>query len=72
MGPILYVRAKTHDLMTVGCRCSPTQARQLAGQQTYRLVPGDQYIARAEENLKQVGGSPADDLDLWLRLPASF
>jgi hypothetical protein len=72
MGPILYVRAKTHDLMTVGCRCSPTQARQLAGQQTYRLVPGDQYIARAEENLKQVGGPPADDLDLWLRLPASF
>lgn len=44
----------------------------MAGQQTYRLLPGDQYIARAEENLKQVGGSPADDLDLWLRLPASF
>lgn len=72
MGPILYVRAKTHDLMTVGCRCSPTQARQLAGQQTYRLVPGDQRIAHTEENLKRIGGSPADDLDLWLRLPASF
>lgn len=39
MGPIVYVKATTHDVATVICRCMPSQAAQLAGSGYYELQP---------------------------------
>lgn len=41
MGPIIYLRAGSHAVATVICRCMDVQARTLAGQAFYKLVPGD-------------------------------
>jgi hypothetical protein len=39
MGPILYLRAGTRDVATLICRCMDSQAKSLAGQSFYELVP---------------------------------
>jgi hypothetical protein len=39
MGPILYLRAGTHEVATLICRCMDSQAKTLAGQSFYELVP---------------------------------
>lgn len=39
MGPIIYLRAGTHEVATLICRCMDSQAKSLAGQSFYELVP---------------------------------
>lgn len=41
MGPIMHLLGATHDVAVVACRCAPTQARKLANQQEYVLIPPD-------------------------------
>lgn len=38
MGPILYLRAGTHEVATLICRCMDSQARHLAGTGHYTLI----------------------------------
>ena len=41
MGPILFLRARTHEMATLICRCMPSEARELAGSACYTLVPSN-------------------------------
>lgn len=63
MGPIIYLQASTQDVSTVICRCMDAQARELAGQQEYELVPATKAPA-ALEKLKKFKHR--------LRLPKDF
>ncbi len=38
MGPILYLRAGTHEVATLICRCMPSQAIHLVGTGYYKLI----------------------------------
>ncbi len=38
MGPILYLRAGTHEVATLICRCMASQARNLVGTGYYKLI----------------------------------
>jgi hypothetical protein len=80
MGPILYLRAATHEVATLICRCMPSQARELVGQGTYQLAPpdfgtapvikssGPVFSMRFPESLR----FRQNDLSSCLRLPSSF
>lgn len=63
MGPIVYLRAGTRDVTTVICRCMDAQARELAGQQDYDLVP----TANAPGHFGKLQA-----IERRLRLPRSF
>jgi len=63
MGPIVYLQSGTHDLTTIICRCMAAQARELAGQQEYDLVPA----LNASRTASQLGG-----IERRLRLPENF
>lgn len=41
MGPILYLRAGTHEVATLICRCMASQAIQLVGSGYYKLIDAD-------------------------------
>jgi len=80
MGPILYVGAGTHNILTIACRCMPTQARRLVSQEFYNLItlPGPQTRAAPspspmiEAGLALQRAYPQIDLEEILILPADF
>ena len=39
MGPFLYLEHSTHDVVTLICRCMPSQVDNLAGDGEYELKP---------------------------------
>ena len=39
MGPSIYLKADTKDVMTLTCRCMPPQTGDLSGTRTYQLLP---------------------------------
>lgn len=41
MGPIVYLRAGTHEVATLICRCMASQARNLVGTGYYKLIDAD-------------------------------
>ncbi len=41
MGPIVYLRAGTHEVATLICRCMDSEAKSLVSQGFYELVPAD-------------------------------
>jgi hypothetical protein len=65
MGPIIHLRAGTHDVGAVICRCMPSQVERLAGQGLYQLVADDRiawvFEAQCPNRLEEV-----------LRLPGRF
>ena len=63
MGPIIYLQAGAHDVTTVICRCMDAQARELAGQQEYELLPATKAPAELAKLKK---------LEHRLRLPKGF
>jgi hypothetical protein len=63
MGPVLYLRAGTHDVSTLICRCMPSQAETIQAQRNYRLI-----LAPVPGML----GFPPSRLERQLRLPAQF
>ena len=63
MGPIVYLRAGTHDMTTVICRCMEAQVRELVGQQEYDLVSAP----NGTELVRKLG-----DIQQRLRLPGNF
>lgn len=69
IGPIVHVQAATHDITTVICRCSATQARTLAGQRDYQLIPTRDRSEASCILEPTVGNHPVTHL---LRLPRSF
>lgn len=81
MGPILYLRAGTHEVATLICRCMPAQAKTLAGQGLYKLVAGDfprntSSATRPEAAfprwLREDFSDQTNRLSRSLRLPADF
>jgi hypothetical protein len=40
MGPVVYLRAGTHDVSTLICRCMPSQAETLQVQRNYPMTTG--------------------------------
>ena len=62
MGPILYLRAGTHAVATMICRCMASQAREVAGSSYYELKPAEPPAAFP---------APAGRLDVALRLPTA-
>lgn len=39
MGPSIYLRSDTRDVLTLTCRCMPPQTGDLSGTRTYQLIP---------------------------------
>jgi hypothetical protein len=81
MGPILYLRADTHEVATLICRCMPAQAKALAGQGLYKLVAGGfprntSSATRPEAAfprwLREDFSNQTNRLSRSLRLPADF
>jgi hypothetical protein len=81
MGPILYLRAGQHDVATLICRCMDAQARELAGQGLYELVPAPassntsaatRLEAANPRWLRKDFTNQTDRLSRSLRLPAGF
>ena len=76
MGPIIYVRPETSDIVTLTCRCMPSQVRSIARTEEYDLLVLDpQRIpdARALAMLSRgFTGAPPDYLEHSLRLPPTF
>jgi len=81
MGPILYLRAGTHDVATLICRCMDSQAKSLAGQSFYELVPAGASSNTCDATRLEAAnprGLPRDfllqtnRLSRSLRLPAGF
>ena len=60
MGPILYLRAGTHEVATLICRCMDSQARHLAGTEYYLLTASNPPAAIND---------PTRQLDEVLRYP---
>ncbi len=65
MGPILYLQADNHDVITLICRCMPAQFQNLLAQQDYELLPA------IPQNRDQSRFSPMP-LEQRLRLPSRF
>lgn len=59
MGPVVYLRAGTHDVSTLICRCMPSQAETIVAQQNYPLTTGQADFPRTQ-------------LEQRLRLPRAF
>lgn len=81
MGPIIYLAAGTHDVATLICRCMDSQAKSVAGQGFYELVPADfsgKVPAATRPEAAVPHGLPKDFLNQTnrlsrsLRLPAGF
>ncbi|MFN3408561.1 MAG: hypothetical protein ACK45B_06185 [Limisphaerales bacterium] len=81
MGPIVYLHADSRAVATVICRCMPAEARELAGQSFYTLVPADGSgnVAPATRLatvfprwLPEDFSNPSDRLTRSLRLPGKF
>jgi hypothetical protein len=81
MGPIVYLHADSRTVATIICRCMPAEARELAGQSFYTLVPADEsgnvspatrlataFPRRHPEDFT----NPSDRLTRSLRLPGKF
>jgi hypothetical protein len=60
MGPILYLRAGTHEVATLICRCMASQAIQLVGTGYYKLIDAHPPTAIT---------SPPGQLEAVLRFP---
>jgi hypothetical protein len=82
MGPILYLRERTHEVATLICRCMPSQADKLTETGTYRLAPLSEApvekMQQARQGLERraafwpgESSGPAG-LEKALRLPQSF
>jgi len=81
MGPIVYLHADSRAVATVLCRCMPAEARELAGESLYTLVPADfcgnvppaTRLATAFPRwLPEDFTDPSNRLTRSLRLPESF
>jgi hypothetical protein len=78
MGPIVYLRAGTHDVTAVVCRCMPVQTEALVGQISYHLAAGGQSLEPFGDStgpLPVVDHWPAFswvELERRLRLPRRF
>jgi len=72
MGPLVHLHAATGDVNTLICRCMTAQARQLAGQGQYFLLPREACYIPPGNGLWP-GVEPAGAaLARKLRLPANF
>lgn len=78
MGPIPYLKADTHDITTVICRCMEAQADEVVGTALYQLAPLDRNATKQLRRALLPGatrwlpGKPRDPLDRWLRLGATL
>jgi hypothetical protein len=72
MGPIVHLCAATGDVSTLICRCMTTQARQLARQGHYVLLPQEGSGIVAEPSFRPDAASASAALERKLRLPAGF
>ncbi|HWI56272.1 MAG TPA: hypothetical protein VNZ22_03515 [Bacillota bacterium] len=83
MGPMVYLRAGTHSVNTVICRCMPAQAKTVAAARTYHLSPAQaafshSLVGRARAQVRgQIAFWPGEKagekrLEQCLRLPAKF
>lgn len=81
MGPIVYLEAETQSVATLICRCMDSQAKSVAGQGFYELVPADfsgKVPAATRPEAAVPHGLPKDFLNQTdrlsrsLRLPAGF
>jgi len=81
MGPILYLQAESHAVATLICRCMDAQAKELAGQGFYELVPADfsgnlpratRLDAANPRGLREDFSNQTDRLSRSLRLPRDF
>lgn len=81
MGPILYLHAESGSVATLICRCMNTQAKALAGQGFYELVPAatsGNLSAATRLDTANPRGLPedflhsSDRLSRSLRLPRNF
>lgn len=65
MGPILYLKCASHDVLTLICRCMPAQFQNLRDQKDYEL----RLPAAGNQGKSPF---PAARLETLLRLPGSF
>jgi hypothetical protein len=83
IGPIVYLDGKGGDVSTLICRCMPAQAKELAGTDTYELLPlqsltNSSLLAQARAGTGRrtafwPGEKASDDrLEKCLRLPGTF
>jgi hypothetical protein len=81
MGPILYLRAGSHALATMICRCMDAQAKKLTDQGLYELVPAEasgntpdatRLDAAFPRGLPEDFTNPSNGLSRSLRLPREF
>ncbi len=81
MGPIVYLHAESHAVATVICRCMASEAKELAGQSFYELVPADSSSNTSDATwletafprwLPEDFTNPSNRLSRSLRLPAGF
>lgn len=76
MGPIVYVRPATTDIVTIICRCMKSQAQQVMRTDEYRLLALDIRRGSEARAIAALGRGlvslPVDDLERRLRLPAAF
>jgi hypothetical protein len=81
MGPIVYLRARTHMVSTLICRCMPTQAKKLRATGTYDLLPFPEAapeLVRVREDIRGLAsfwpGERSGDkrVQTCLRVPAGF
>lgn len=79
MGPIVYLRARTHMVSTLICRCMPAQAKKLRATGTYGLLPFPEAapeLVRVREDIRGLASiwrgekSGEKRLQTCLRLPA--
>jgi hypothetical protein len=81
MGPILYLRANTHAVATLICRCMNSQAKTLVGQGLYTLVPRPDFDNTSDATrleaaiprwLREDFSNQTNRLSRSLRLPGNF
>lgn len=72
MGPMIYLRQQTGDVMTLVCRCMNSQAKALVGMGTYKLQQWPHVAPRPERAAFWPFDLAERRLDNCLRVPAKF
>lgn len=72
MGPIVYLKKETGDVMTLICRCMASQARKLAGMGTYELQRWAHQTPRPANTGFWPDEAAGNRLEQRLRLPGQF
>jgi hypothetical protein len=72
MGPIVYLKKETGDVMTLICRCMASQVRKLAGMGTYELHRWAHQTPRPANAGFWPDEAAGNRLEQQLRLPGQF